>query len=134
VTDRIRFHGVVDESSVPLLLAQAHVHVSTTPTDGSSISLLQALATGRPSIVVDNPANREWVVPGRTGWLVPAGDPEALADCITMVCADPERLPDMAAAGRAVAEARADWEVNRRVLWQAVETVAQRGRAAAGWN
>jgi glycosyltransferase involved in cell wall biosynthesis len=128
VSDRVRFHGAVPEAGVPALLAQAHVHVSTTPTDGSSISLLQALATGRPSIVVDNPANREWIVPELTGWLVPPGDAEALAACIAAVCADPEPLPRMAAAGRQIAEAHADWTVNRRVLWEAVETAARRGR------
>ena len=134
VADRVRFHGAVSEDAVPALLAQAHVHVSTAPTDGSSISLLQALATGRPSIVVDNPANREWIVPGETGWLVPARDAEALAACIAAMSTDPGSLPGMAAAGREVAEARADWTVNRHVLWQAVEVAAQRGRTGAPWS
>lgn len=122
LADRVHFHGRISEDDIPGLLGGSHLHVSTTPTDGSSISLLQALACGRPSIVADNLANREWVEESRTGWLVPPGDHEALAVRLREVAEDPSILTPVAEAGRAVAVARADWRRNRAVLWRAVET------------
>lgn len=132
--DRVQFHGRVAEDDVAELLAGAHVHVSTSPTDGSSISLLQALACGRPSVVVDNAANREWVEEGRTGWLVPAGDHEALADRLQTLVGDPSVLHPVAEAGRAVAVARADWRTNRAALWRAVETAARSEGSETAWS
>ena len=134
LTDRVRFHGRMAEDDIPGLLASAHLHVSTTPTDGSSISLLQALACGRPSIVVDNAANREWIEEGRTGWLVRAGDHEALAVRLRSVADDPSVLQPVAEAGRALALAHADWRVNRELLWRAVETAAASGGSESAWN
>ena len=131
---RVRFHGRIAEEEVPGLLGGSHLHVSTTPTDGSSISLLQALACGRPSIVVDNPANREWVEEGKTGWLVPPGDYEALAVRLRAIDDDPSVLTPVAEAGRAVAVARADWRRNREVLWRAVETVADSSGSVSRWS
>lgn len=133
VADRVRFHGRVAERAVPGLLAGAHLHVSTVPSDGSSISLLQALACGRPSVVVDNAANREWIEEGTTGWLVPPGDHEALAVRLRAIATDLSVLRPIAAAGRALALARADWRMNCEVLWRAVE-VAVDGGADATWS
>lgn len=130
IADRVRFLGRMPEEEIPELLASHHVHVSTSPTDGSSISLLQALATGRPSVVVDNPSNREWLEDGVTGWLVPRGDVGALADRLSAIVARPAQLASMATRGRAVAEERADWGANQQVLWRAVEDAA----GSATWS
>jgi glycosyltransferase involved in cell wall biosynthesis len=42
----------------------------------------------------------DFVLPGRTGWLVPPRDPEALSEAIGEVLSDPERAHRMARAGR----------------------------------
>lgn len=132
---RVRLVGRVAEAVVPRLLAGAHVHVSTAPTDGTSISLLQALATGRPSIVAENAANRELIESGVTGWLVPAHDPSALAERLVAVSDEMAALGPMVAAARSVAVARADWERNRRMLWRAVETAAGTPSSESeGWS
>lgn len=44
--------------------------------------LLEGLAMGKPLIATDVPGCRETVLPGRNGWLVPARDPQALADAM----------------------------------------------------
>jgi glycosyltransferase involved in cell wall biosynthesis len=126
VSDRVRFLGRVDEAGAVLALQRAHLHVSTAPSDGSSISLLQAHAVGRPSLVVDNRSNREWVEHGRTGWLVPVGDPTALAAALEGAKRSFESLPDMARQGRALVEREADWEVHAVTLVETLEGAAMR--------
>jgi glycosyltransferase involved in cell wall biosynthesis len=45
----------------------------------------EAQALGRPVIATDHGGARETVIPGETGWLVPPGDVEALAEAIDHV-------------------------------------------------
>ncbi len=105
----ITWAGRVPEPEVRNLLASHHVHVSTSRSDGSSISLLQAMATGRPSVVADIAPNREWVPPE---WTFAVGDPDALAGVIDRI--DVSDLAAECAASRRLAEDRANWGVNRQ--------------------
>jgi glycosyltransferase involved in cell wall biosynthesis len=125
VAERVRFAGRVDEAGAARALAEAHLHISTAPSDGSSVSLLQALAVGRPSVVVDNPSNREWIDHGRTGWLVPAGDAAVLAEVIGVARASGALL-EIAERGRALVERDADWAVHSRTLVRTLEEAAVR--------
>jgi glycosyltransferase involved in cell wall biosynthesis len=71
--------------------------------EGTSNSILEAMACGRPVVATDIGGNREVVEDGRTGVIVPAGDPERLAAAVLDLLADPERLRRMGeAAARAV--------------------------------
>jgi len=66
----------------------------------------------------------EIVEEGRTGLLVPPGDPVALADALLALLADPARAREMGAAGRA--------RVQKQFLWSQVgarlEAVLQSAR------
>jgi glycosyltransferase involved in cell wall biosynthesis len=50
--------------------------------------VFQALACGTPVITADTPASRELLVDGESALLVPAGDPEALAEAIRRLAED----------------------------------------------
>jgi glycosyltransferase involved in cell wall biosynthesis len=81
--------------------------------DGTQSALIAAAyAFRKPVIVTDVGAFAEYVEPGRTGWLVEAGDAAALARCLREALADPARLARMGEAGRAWYDrARAqEWE------------------------
>ena len=59
------------------------------------------MAAARPVIATWVAGIPELVQPGRTGWLVPAGDAAALADAVADLAATPpERLAAMGRAGR----------------------------------
>ncbi|HEY2224359.1 glycosyltransferase family 4 protein [Actinomycetospora sp.] len=74
---------------------------------GSGLTVaLEALASGRPVVATDNPGMDTYVDHGRTGLLVPPGDPEAMAEAIGGLLADPERAAEMGRAGRKDVEAR----------------------------
>jgi len=121
--DDVRWIGRIDEDAVLHELAACDVHVSTSHSDGSSISLLQAMAVGRPSIVTDIPSNREWVQPGVNGWLFPVADADGLARAITDLLRQPTLPATMAPACRSTVEERADWRKNRRHIGEFYERV-----------
>jgi glycosyltransferase involved in cell wall biosynthesis len=60
----------------------------------------------RPVVVSAVPGHLETVEDGVTGLLVPAQDPEALADAVARLMEDPDLGRQLALAGRSLAEAR----------------------------
>ena len=63
VEEQVMFPGQVKYSELPRYYQMADLYVSASHSDGSSISLLEAMACGRPVLVSDIPGNREWVTP-----------------------------------------------------------------------
>ncbi|MDX9972536.1 MAG: glycosyltransferase [FCB group bacterium] len=80
------------------------VFVLSSRYEGLSLALLEAMAAGVPVVVTDVPGNAEVVRHERSGLVVPAGDPVALAGAVL-------RLLDEPALARGLAEA-----ARRRVL------------------
>lgn len=112
VSERVSFPGQVSYADLPRYYRSSDLYVSASHSDGTSISLLEALGCSRPVLVSDIPGNREWVTPGENGWLFPDGDAGALAQAILAAAAARPRLPEMGRAARCLAEARADWTRN----------------------
>jgi glycosyltransferase involved in cell wall biosynthesis len=78
-----RFRIIDDCRDMPAayLLADVVVAPSRDP-EGFGRVVVEAQAMGRPIVASDHGGARETIVPGETGWLVPAGDPPALAAAI----------------------------------------------------
>ena len=125
VLDRVKFGGQISQNELPRWYHWADVYISPSHVDGSSVSLMEALACGLPCLVSDIPGNREWVTEGENGWLFPDGDAEALAAKILLVMNQRESLPKIGSAARAVAEERADWKKNSAKLMQAYQQALQ---------
>jgi glycosyltransferase involved in cell wall biosynthesis len=105
--------GYVPNEAMPEYLRSADAYISCSHSDGSSVSLMEAIATGLPVIVTDRPSNREWVIPEENGWLVPAGDTSGVCDALLRAARqDSEALSRMRSRNRAVAEAHANWQRN----------------------
>ena len=121
VLERVAFPGQVNQEDLPGYYQSADVYVSASHSDGTSISLLEALACGCPVILSDIPGNREWITPGVQGWLFPDGDSEALAEIILQAAMYRSRLVQMRKAARQLAEQRADWSKNFQELLRAYE-------------
>lgn len=103
----------------------ADVYVSAALSDGTSISLLEAMACGLPVVVTAAHGNLEWVEEGVNGWLVKPGDADALAGALDAALSCPDRGLSMGRANRAVAEARADWSRNIPRLTGLLSAVAR---------
>ncbi|HEX9017547.1 MAG TPA: glycosyltransferase [Anaerolineaceae bacterium] len=115
--------GQVNQEDLPRMYRSADLYASASHSDGSSVSLMEALGSGLPALVTDIPSNREWVTPGQEGWLFPDSDPQAVAEGILRAQAQTREARDtMRRAARARAEACADWQKNFQVLLRAYET------------
>lgn len=114
VMDRVYFGGKIAQEKLPDIYRAADLYVSASHSDGSSVSLLEALASGLPVLVSDIPGNREWITgkEDSPGWLFPDGDAEALARGLLRAAGERQRLIEMRRAARSLAVARADWPTN----------------------
>ncbi|MGC1378548.1 MAG: glycosyltransferase family 4 protein [Anaerolineales bacterium] len=112
VADRVTFAGQVSQRDLPRYYRMADLYISPSHVDGSSVSLMEALACGLPCLVSDIPANKEWVFEGRNGWLFPDGNVDALTAKILAAIDQRKSLPGIGKNARLVAEDRADWKKN----------------------
>ena len=110
VADRVRFIGSVPESDLVPLLGRAACYVSAAETDGTSVTLLQAMACGTPVIASRTPGNLGWVADGETGYTFETGDVEGLGALIDSVI---HAYPlDVVQRARHLVEREADWHAN----------------------
>jgi glycosyltransferase involved in cell wall biosynthesis len=94
---QVRFLGQVDEIGALLLAADAVVLPSRW--EGLPLTLLEALARGRPVIASAVGGVPEVVEDGVSGRLVPPGDPLALADALEAVHRRPDAAFQLGRAG-----------------------------------
>lgn len=97
--DAITLTGWLPERGVLAELNAAHVLVLPSFAEGLPMVIMEAMAAARPVISTYVAGIPELVQPGRTGWLVPAGDAAALADAVAEAAEAPRAA--LAAMGRA---------------------------------
>jgi glycosyltransferase involved in cell wall biosynthesis len=102
--DSVRFLGRVSEEEKLALLRRSWALTFASPKEGWGITNLEAAACGTPVVASNSPGIRESVIDGRTGFLVPHGDVNAMADGLARFAADADLVRTMGAAGRMFAE------------------------------
>jgi glycosyltransferase involved in cell wall biosynthesis len=85
---------------------RAELFVLPSLEDGFGFVAAEALACGLPAVVTDQCGAAEWVRPGETGWVVPAGDVNSLARILDVALSHRSRLRSMGEAARSAAECR----------------------------
>ncbi len=85
--ERVRFLGA--RSDVPALLARADAYVLSSAWEGLPMVLLEAGAARLPVVATDVGGNRDVVLEGRSGLLVPPRNPSALAEALRLVMDTP---------------------------------------------
>ena len=84
-----------------------HAHLALQPSwggEGLPKALLEAGACARAMVASDVSGCREVVKPGVNGILVPAENPQALAEAILQIASDPERCAQMGRTSRRIVE------------------------------
>ncbi|HMN11154.1 MAG TPA: glycosyltransferase [Bellilinea sp.] len=122
VLDKVHFAGQVSQDDLPDVYRSADLYISTSRSDGSSVSLMEALASGLPVLVSDIPANGEWIRGSSVGDKFPTGNAELLEEKIRTFFANPERRDSMSRSARILARQRADWTINFKALLSAYVT------------
>lgn len=99
----VRFHGRADGAELRELYRNADVFVLPSEWEGMPLVLLEALAMGLPIAATDISGNRDVVVHGENGLLVPLGNPAALRQGLLSMTADPGRYHHMCAMSQHLA-------------------------------
>jgi len=88
VSDGVLFAGA--RSDIPAVLAAIDIYAMSSNREGLPVSLLEAMAAGKPIVATMVGGIPEVVSDRREGLLVPSGDPEALAGAIRELACDPK--------------------------------------------
>jgi glycosyltransferase involved in cell wall biosynthesis len=97
-----------DDAAIAALYRLADVAVSVPSSDGTPLSVLEAMACGAAVVLSDLPSLREWVTDGQEGLFVPVGDVEAISAAIVRLLEDAALRTRLQAHGLELIRTRAD--------------------------
>jgi len=100
LNEQVDFVGHVSHDTMANMLSNSDIFVSTSPTDGTSVSLLEAMSCGAFPVVTEIAATRPWIEDGKNGYLVPVGDVAGLAHHIIEAIESPELRKTAARSNR----------------------------------
>ena len=109
LADSVEFRGRVSEEEKVRLMQQAWVFVNPSMVEGWGITTVEANACGTPIIAANVPGLRDSVINPHTGFLVPHGNSQVMADRITEVISDGPLRSEMGQEARRWAQ-EFDWE------------------------
>jgi glycosyltransferase involved in cell wall biosynthesis len=95
---RVRLLGI--RPDVPEILQAVDLFALSSVCEAASLTLLEAMAAGRPVVVTDVGGNPEIVRQGIDGLLTPRGDDAAMARAMLRLLNDPDEAKRMGASGR----------------------------------
>lgn len=119
---KITLLGRVANKELPVLLNASDVYVSPSLSDGTSLSLLEAMACGTGLVVTDVPAIKEWVN-DENGIMVKRESSDELAEAIERYYNNRELIRTHGVTNRRIAEQRADWDKNYLKLTKIYENM-----------
>lgn len=88
---------------VPALLNASDIFVLPSRSEGFSNALIEAMMAGLPCVATSVGGNAEALVAGKTGFLVPSENSDAMADALALLAQSPALRARMGQAGRAIA-------------------------------
>jgi glycosyltransferase involved in cell wall biosynthesis len=105
--------GIIARKDIARWFRTANAYLSCAKSDGTSVSLLEAMATGLPAVVTDLPSNRAWIVEGENGWLGRVGSSEDFSHRILLTAnTSPRDLAAISKRNQEIVAERADWDKN----------------------
>lgn len=104
----VRFLGWVPEEDMPALYRAVDLFAIASICEVQSLPTLQAVATGLPVVAANAVALPELVHDGANGFLVPPGDPKAMASAILDILSDPALAAQMGQKSLSIAQPHAE--------------------------
>lgn len=128
MSDRVQVVGELSHAEAMAVVAKATIVVLPSHFEAFGYVCVEAMALGRPVVASAGHGFDEIICHGVDGWLVPAGDADALATCLIERLADADEL---ALVGKAATAAAQRFRVDHLAL--TVETLLQRA-AGVDWS
>ncbi|HJW82950.1 MAG TPA: glycosyltransferase [Anaerolineae bacterium] len=113
--DRIRFLGTFPNEKIPSILGTANAFVTASVTEGHPLTIVEALASGRPALGFDVPGIRETIVDGENGLLTQAS-PSALGDGMACLASDAQLCARLGDGAQRSAQQYSIETATRRIL------------------
>ena len=129
--DRIDFVGRVPHSCVTRYMQAADAFVQPSRLEGLANATMEAMAVGLPVITTDTCGQRELVIDGENGWLIPSENVAALETALRELATDADRASQYGAAARRTIETRFNPETQAGRLASLLETTVAASRAPA---
>jgi len=96
-------------ADIPDDYRNADIYITTSLSDGTPVSLLEAMASGLPCIATSVGGIPEWIEDTKTGLLITPGSPEETAQAILKLASDPVLCSRMGSAAREVVLKNGQW-------------------------
>jgi glycosyltransferase involved in cell wall biosynthesis len=110
---------------VPRFLQSADIYVSASLSDGTSSSLLEAMACGVFPVVTRIAANAPWVRDGKNGYTFPVADAPGLADALSRAIDQPELRASACDPNREMVTRDGDQEAGNAMMLELLERTAR---------
>ena len=98
-----RIHFLGWRTDLETILPELDMVICASKNEGTPVALIEAMAAGVPALSTDVGGVADLVTHGETGWLVPPGDPPAMARAIQHLLGDAALRARLAAAARPLA-------------------------------
>ncbi|MFA5151887.1 MAG: glycosyltransferase [Clostridia bacterium] len=109
LSEVITFQKKTAYAEVPLDYRRAHIFITTSVSDGTPVSILEAMASGLPCIATTVGGIPEWIEDGKTGLLIAPQSPEQVAGALLRLAADSDLRTRLGTAARDVVVKNGQW-------------------------
>ena len=116
IEDSLEFKGTVSREMLIQYYRDADIYVSTSRSDSTSVSLLEAMSFGLIPVVTDIPGNKEWIDHQKNGFLFPRSDHESLARQIVYIINEFNGWSFFRVKNQSIIHQRGTWEDNMKVI------------------
>jgi glycosyltransferase involved in cell wall biosynthesis len=121
ISEAVSFPGWLKPHELAAVLKKSTVYVSTSTSDSTSVSLLEAMACGAFPVVGNIAGNREWVQDGINGRLFRLGSPTSLAQAVIGALSQPELVTAAVEKNKEIIEKKALWSDNMALIENALK-------------
>ncbi|MFW6154480.1 MAG: glycosyltransferase family 4 protein [Planctomycetota bacterium] len=117
----VRVLGPVPPEEVGRRLAAAAAFCMPSYREPFGIAYLEAMQAALPVVACRLGATPDFVLDGRTGYTVPAGDIDALTDRLGRLLADPDACARMGRRGRGLVRRAYTWPRTHALMWRSIQ-------------
>jgi glycosyltransferase involved in cell wall biosynthesis len=109
ISDVVSFREKTQYNEVPKDYRNADIFITTSRSDGTPVSILEAMASGLPCIATSVGGIPEWIDDQKSGLLIPPGSSENVAESILKLAQDPALCTRLGIAARKTIVERGQW-------------------------